>query len=155
MKRPFECLKKLFGFPLQERSSICEELIRAYPSSKKNLHWSMIGRTLHIGKTKKKQGVSEQTWFVPKTAGRFETVTAVQPQKTLQFLPSCKIGNSFSSTQTVTKLLYKYEHSSLSPSHIPRLREHPHNRTKYKSKETSKIPISQIISESEMQKIWK
>ena len=47
---PFKCLKRWFGFQFQESSSICEDIIRAYSRSNKNLQWSMIGRLLHIGK---------------------------------------------------------------------------------------------------------
>ena len=67
-------------------------------------------------------------------------------RKTLQFLPSFKLANSVSSTYTTTKISHN-EYRLLYASNIACYKENPHNLTKYKSEETLKTPISQLLSE--------
>ena len=83
------------GYPNKEHNVIFEHIHqnnRAYPRSKKNLHWSMIGKMLlHPGKNPSKVRCRKTT------------------RKILQFLLSFnEDGNS--STYTDAKLLYKHEH---------------------------------------------
>ena len=70
-------------------------------------------------------------------------------RKTLQFLPSFKLVDSVSSTYTTTKI-FPNEYRLLYPSHIACPKENPHNLTKYKSEETLKTPISQLLSDWEI-----
>ena len=51
------------------------------------------------------------------------------------------------------KLAVKLHIHSPSSTHIPILKEYPHNLTKYESKKNTKIPIFHLISE--LGKIWK
>ena len=83
------------GYPNKEHNVIFEHIHqnnRAYPRSKKNLHWSMIGKMLlHPGKNPSKVRCRKTT------------------RKILQFLLSFnEDGNS--STYTDAKLFYKHEH---------------------------------------------
>ena len=83
------------GYPNKEHNVIFEHIHqnnRAYPRSKKNLHWSMIGKMLlHPGKNPSKVRCRKTT------------------RKILQFLLSFN-GDGNSSTYTDAKLLYKHKH---------------------------------------------
>ena len=90
-----------------------------------------------FGRISVKRGGSEQLWFVPKTAGGFGVVAAVQSKKVA----------IFTLIVAVTKLLHnEYRLRLPYPSHIPCLKDNPQNLTKYESKGTLKIPISQMFS---------
>ena len=67
---------------------------RAYPRSKKNLHWPMIGKILHIGKKLSKERCWKQAFLTQIELGGVGLVA----MKALQFFPSFKLGSSSSST---------------------------------------------------------
>ena len=119
----------------------------------KNLHWSILGKNYCIlGRIWASTGFAEQIWFIPNTirgSGRLDN-----PRQSSKFFPTFELGSSISSTWTDTKLLYNYEYVfpwklainhdlspslslslalsvSLSPTNILRLKDYPHNLTKY------------------------
>ena len=92
-----------------------------------------------LGRIWAKRGVSKQISAVVKLG------SSATPRKRL---PSFKLENSASSTQTATKLLHnEYQLRLPYPSHIPCLKDNFHNLTKYECKETFKIPISLLFKE--------
>ena len=85
--------------------------------------------------------------FIPKTAEGFGTVAAVQPQENLQFYLHLSLETVFRAPKLIQYKLLHNEYWLLYPPHIPCLNDNPHNLTKYESKGTSNIPISQLFSE--------
>ena len=81
IKRPFKCLKRSFGFQFQASSSICEQLMRAYPRSKKICIHRWFGDYCILGRIWVKRGFSKQVWFFPKTDGGWGSNSGKTPEK--------------------------------------------------------------------------
>ena len=99
---------------------------------------------VYCGRIRAKPGIGHQIRFAPNLAGG---------------LGGSRTHGKLTFVQTGTKLLYKNEHffflkttrlvPLFSPTNILRLKEYPHNITKYKIKGISKIRISLLFSEPE------
>ena len=106
-------------------------------------------------------------WLVPNTVEVSRELRNSRNILLQESLLSFKLGRTFCSTQTDTKLLYKYKHyfslknwqfnhklgPPLSPTLTPCLKDYPHHLTKYKTKRTSQIPLFRLFSE--LGEIWK
>ena len=108
------CYPKLWEVNPLSKQMVSKWMVRTKvtattPEVKKNLHWSMVRKTLRIGKNLSETRCWEQFWFVLKSVRGLER-RVTQPRIILQFLPSFKLGNSSPSTWNATKLLYKYQH---------------------------------------------
>ena len=80
IERPFKCLKRWFGFLFQASSSVSEDLSRAYTRGRK-------------------KSALIDDWVLANSWGAgFGRWQLYNPRKSLQFLPSFKIENSFSRT---------------------------------------------------------
>ena len=129
--------EKLLGFHFQASSSISKDLMRAYPRSKKNLHWLMIGRLLHIGKNLSIEGsqgtsviCSKYRWEVWKVAIRatLDELCGFYPHWRLETVPmALKLPQNYYKNINI---------GSHSPPHIPWLKDSPHYWTKHESKDT-------------------
>ena len=95
MKRPFECLKKLFGFPLQERSSICEDLIRAYPSSKKIYIDRWMGEHCILGKQRRSKASANKRGSFQKQLGGLRRWQWCNLRKLCNFYPHVRLETVF------------------------------------------------------------
>ena len=82
--------------------------IETYPGSKKSLHWSTIGKVLHVGKNVNNAKHWQTSLVSPKYSwrarGRCDGINI------LQISPSFKLENSIFSTKTDTKFISKYKH---------------------------------------------
>ena len=88
-------------------------------------------------------------WFVPKTAEGVGAMAAVQPQENfLIFYHRLRLETVFPGFKLPQNCCISTKIDSHSPSHIPCLKDFPHNLTIHESKKTSKILISELFSES-------
>ena len=95
IKRPFKCLKRSFGFQFQASSSICEQLMRAYPRSKKKSTFiDDLEIIAYWEESEWSEALANKCGSFRKQMG-VGAVIAVKPQKNLS---SFKTGNSFSRT---------------------------------------------------------
>ena len=110
INRTFKCLKRGFGFQFHRSSSICEDLIRAYPRSKEIAlinDWEMIA---YWEESDWSETLSCNCGSFQKQLGSLGQWQQCNPRKTLQFSPLFKIGDSFPSTLAAKKLSCKYKH---------------------------------------------
>ena len=124
------------------RFSVSCRYTGSIPDVKKISIDQWLGEYCILGKIWRKQGISGQVWFVPKTAGRFGTVEAVHPQEKFNFYSYFWLETGFTTLKLAQNYYINMNIGSPSPLHILCLKDNSHNWTKNESKELQKFQFS-------------